>query len=68
MFTPAVIEEAAAFADVEGSILRLAIRIETVEQLNTGLKEAMASRSVIRSGLRSDYGPKPVQQEQAFAC
>lgn len=67
MFTPAVIEEAAAFADVAGSTLRLAIRIETVEQLNTDLKEAMASRSVIDLACGVIMAQSHCTQEQAFA-
>ncbi|MEV7606271.1 GAF and ANTAR domain-containing protein [Paenarthrobacter sp. NPDC089322] len=47
LFTDEVVHEAAAFADVAGSALRLAIRIETVEQLNIDLKAAMASRTTI---------------------
>jgi transcriptional regulator with GAF, ATPase, and Fis domain len=47
LFTEAVIQEATAFADVAGSTLRLAIRIEGVEQLNADLKSAMATRTVI---------------------
>lgn len=47
VFTEAVIKEATSFADVAGSTLCLAIRIETVEQLNADLKSAMATRTVI---------------------
>ena len=46
-FTEDVIAVAAGFAEVAGSTLRLAIRIETVEHLNDDLKAAMASRTVI---------------------
>ncbi|KQR05976.1 histidine kinase [Arthrobacter sp. Leaf145] len=47
LFTEDVIREATDFADVAGSTLRLAIRIEATDQLNTDLKAAMASRTVI---------------------
>lgn len=47
LFTEKVIGEAAAFADVAGSTLRLAIRIESVEHLNVDLKAAMANRRAI---------------------
>ncbi|MBT2588564.1 GAF and ANTAR domain-containing protein [Arthrobacter sp. ISL-95] len=47
LFTENVITEAAAFAEVAGSTLRLAIRIETADQLNADLKTAMASRTLI---------------------
>jgi transcriptional regulator with GAF, ATPase, and Fis domain len=47
LFTEESIDAAAAFADVAGGTLRLAIRIETAEQLNRDLKTAMANRTVI---------------------
>lgn len=46
-FTEEVIAVAAGFAEVAGSTLRLAIRIESVEHLNADLKAAMDSRTVI---------------------
>lgn len=47
LFTNAVVDEAAVFADVTGRTLRLAIRLETAEQLYTDLKTAMTNRTVI---------------------
>ncbi|WP_425327184.1 GAF domain-containing protein [Pseudarthrobacter sp. NS4] len=47
VFTDTVIKEAEGFAHVAGSTLRLAIRIETGEQLNADLKTAMATRTII---------------------
>ncbi|WP_369745662.1 GAF and ANTAR domain-containing protein [Paenarthrobacter sp. AMU7] len=66
LFTPDVINEAAAFAHVAGSALRLAIRIETVEQLNTDLKTAMATRTVIDLACGAIMAQNRCTQEEAF--
>ena len=66
LFTPDVINEAAAFAHVAGSTLRLAIRIETVEQLNTDLKTAMATRTVIDLARGAIMAQNRCTQEEAF--
>lgn len=66
LFTPAVIDEAAAFAHVAGSTLRLAIRIETVEQLNADLKTAMATRTVIDLASGAIMAQNRCTQEEAF--
>ncbi len=66
LFTPEVIDEAAAFADVAGSTLRLAIRIETVEQLNRDLKTAMATRTVIDLACGVIMAQNRCTQEEAF--
>ncbi|ABM10057.1 ANTAR domain protein [Paenarthrobacter aurescens TC1] len=65
-FTEAVIAEAAAFADVAGSTLRLAIRIETVEQLNADLKTAMSSRTVIDLACGVIMAQNRCSQDEAF--
>ncbi|WP_416405535.1 GAF and ANTAR domain-containing protein [Arthrobacter sp. LFS091] len=66
LFTPGVIDEAAAFAHLAGSTLRLAIRIETVEQLNADLKSAMASRTVIDLASGAIMAQNRCTQEEAF--
>lgn len=59
--------EAAAFADVAGSTLRLAIRIETVEQLNADLKTAMSSRTVIDLACGVIMAQNRCGQDEAFS-
>jgi GAF domain-containing protein len=66
LFTDAVINEAAAFAQVAGSTLRLAIRIETAEQLNADLKTAMATRTVIDSACGVIMAQNRCSHDQAF--
>jgi transcriptional regulator with GAF, ATPase, and Fis domain len=66
VFTDEVINEAAAFAHVAGSTLRLAIRIETVEQLNADLKTAMATRTVIDSACGVIMAQDHCSHDQAF--
>lgn len=66
-FTDAVIAEAAAFADVAGSTLRLAIRVETVEQLNADLKTAMSSRTVIDLACGVIMAQNRCSQDEAFS-
>ena len=66
LFTPEVVDEAAAFAHVAGSALRLAIRIETVEQLNTDLKTAMATRTIIDLACGAIMAQNRCTQEEAF--
>lgn len=61
-----MIDEAAAFAHVAGSTLRLAIRIETVEQLNADLKTAMATRTVIDLASGAIMAQNRCTQEEAF--
>ncbi|ASN18610.1 GAF and ANTAR domain-containing protein [Arthrobacter sp. YN] len=65
-FTQAVIDEAAAFTEVTGSTLRLAIRIETVEQLNADLKTAMSSRTVIDLACGVIMAQSRCTQDEAF--
>lgn len=66
LFTEEAIGEAAAFADVAGSTLRLAIRIETVEQLNTDLKNAMVSRRVIDTACGMIMAQNRCSHDEAF--
>lgn len=66
VFTDEVINEASAFAHVAGSTLRLAIRIETVEQLNADLKTAMATRTVIDSACGVIMAQSHSSHDQAF--
>jgi hypothetical protein len=66
LFTERVIDEAAAFADVAGSTLRLAIRIESVERLNEDLKAAMASRTVINLASGVIMAQNQCSPEEAF--
>mgnify|MGYP003575918000 CR=1 FL=1 len=66
-FTDVVMAEAAAFADVAGSTLRLAIRIETVEQLNADLKTAMSSRTVIDLACGVIMAQNRCSQDEAFS-
>lgn len=66
VFTDEVISEAAAFAQVAGSTLRLAIRIETVEQLNADLKTAMATRTVIDAACGVIMGQNRCSHDEAF--
>ncbi|MBT2585133.1 GAF and ANTAR domain-containing protein [Arthrobacter sp. ISL-95] len=66
-FTDTVIAEAAAFADVAGSTLRLAIRVETVEQLNADLKTAMSSRTVIDLACGVIMAQNRCSQDEAFS-
>jgi hypothetical protein len=66
LFTDEVIKEAATFAHVAGSTLRLAIRIETVEQLNADLKTAMATRTVIDSACGVIMAQNHCSHDQAF--
>jgi hypothetical protein len=61
VFTDEVIDEAATFAHVAGSTLRLAIRIETVEQLNADQKTVMATQPLDRCHLRRNHGAEPMQ-------
>lgn len=65
-FTEKVINEAATFAHVAGSTLRLAIRIEMVEQLNADLKTAMATRTVIDSACGVIMAQNHCSHDQAF--
>ncbi|BCW61387.1 GAF and ANTAR domain-containing protein [Paenarthrobacter sp. MSM-2-10-13] len=67
IFTDAVIAEATAFADVVGSTLRLAIRIEAVEQLNADLKTAMSSRTVIDLACGVIMAQNRCNQDEAFS-
>ncbi|MDR6685403.1 transcriptional regulator with GAF, ATPase, and Fis domain [Arthrobacter sp. 1088] len=67
LFTPEVVDEAAAFADIAGSTLRLAIRIENLEQLNTDLKTAMGTRTVIDLACGAIMSQNHCTQEEAFA-
>jgi len=66
LFTEGVIREAAAFAEVAGSTLRLAIRIESTEQLNTDLKTAMASRTAIDLACGVIMAQNRCSQDEAF--
>jgi hypothetical protein len=66
VFTAGVIDEAAAFAHVAGSTLRLAIRIETVEQLNADLKTVMATRPVIDAACGVIMAQNRCSHDQAF--
>jgi GAF domain-containing protein len=66
LFTQEAISEAAAFADVAGSALRLAIRIETVEQLNTDLKNAMIHRQVIDTACGMIMAQNRCSHDEAF--
>jgi len=67
IFTDTVIAEATAFADVAGSTLRLAIRVETVEQLNADLKTAMSSRTVIDLACGVIMAQNRCSQDEAFS-
>lgn len=67
LFTEDVIHEAAAFADVAGSTLRLAIRIETAEHLNADLKTAMATRTAIDLACGVIMAQNRCTQDEAFA-
>lgn len=67
VFTPDVIDAATGFAEVAGSTLRLAIRIEAVEHTNTDLKAAMASRSVIDVACGIIMAQNRCTHEQAVA-
>jgi hypothetical protein len=64
--TAEVIDEAAAFAQVAGSALRLAIRIETVEHLNADLKTAMATRPLIDAACGVIMAQNRCSHDQAF--
>lgn len=66
VFTDEVIGEASEFAHVAGSTLRLAIRIETVEQLSSDLKTAMATRSVIDAACGVIMAQNHCTHDQAF--
>ncbi|MGO4435171.1 GAF and ANTAR domain-containing protein [Paenarthrobacter sp. RAF9] len=66
LFTPDVIGEATAFADVAGSTLRLAIRIETADHLNADLKSAMGTRTVIDLACGVIMAQNRCTQDQAF--
>lgn len=67
LFTEDVIAVASGFADVAGSTLRLAIRIESVERLNADLKAAMSSRTVIDMACGVIMSQNGCGHEQAFA-
>ncbi len=47
LFTAEAIEVAASFADVAGSTLRLAVRVEAMQEKTADLKAAMESRTTI---------------------
>ncbi|MFF2843295.1 GAF and ANTAR domain-containing protein [Paenarthrobacter sp. NPDC057981] len=66
LFTEEVIKEAEAFAEVAGSTLRLAIRIEAMEQLNADLKAAMASRTAIDLACGVIMAQSRISQDEAF--
>ncbi|MGO4254383.1 GAF and ANTAR domain-containing protein [Paenarthrobacter sp. TAF1] len=66
LFTEDVIEVAAGFADVAGSTLRLAIRIEAVELLNADLRAAMASRTTIDLACGVIMAQNRCTHEEAF--
>ncbi|MEV7663022.1 GAF and ANTAR domain-containing protein [Paenarthrobacter sp. NPDC089316] len=66
LFTEEVIREAAAFADVAGSTIRLAIRIENTDQLNADLKAAMASRTAIDLACGVIMAQNRCSQDEAF--
>lgn len=66
LFTLEVVDEAAAFADVAGSTLRLVIRIEALEQLNADLKTAMGTRTIIDLACGAIMSQNRCTQEEAF--
>ncbi|MDP9987444.1 hypothetical protein J2S98_002611 [Arthrobacter oryzae] len=66
VFTDEIIDEASDFAHVAGSTLRLAIRIESVEQLNADLKTAMATRTVIDAACGVIMAQNRCTHDQAF--
>lgn len=66
LFTQKFISEATALADVAGSTLRLAIRIESTERLNADLKAAMANRTVIDLACGVIMAQNRCTQDEAF--
>ncbi|MDO5878288.1 MULTISPECIES: GAF and ANTAR domain-containing protein [Paenarthrobacter] len=66
VFTENVIKETASFSAVAGGTLRLAIRIETAEQMNADLKAAMDSRTVIDLACGVVMGQNRCTQDHAF--